>query len=104
MTRITLLERDVMGLNQAIRKGQAFIAQSPQLVLKSIPDEQLAELLCQKRAIFSLPYTATDSHGVGCLLPLRRATSLYLYREEFIIARLTTDVHEFMYTYVHVCT
>jgi ribonuclease HI len=63
----------------------------PQLVLKSIPDEQLAEFLCQKRAIFSLPYTATDSYGVECLLPLRRAASPYLYREEFIIARLTTN-------------
>jgi hypothetical protein len=63
----------------------------PQLVLKSIPDDQLAVFLCQKRAIFSLPYTATDSHGVECLLPLRRTTSPYLYREEFIIASLTTD-------------
>jgi hypothetical protein len=32
-----------------------------------------------------------DSHGVKCLLPLRRATSPYLYREEFIIASLTTN-------------
>ena len=63
----------------------------PQLVLKSIPDDQLAAYLCQKRAIFSLPYTAKDSHEVECLLPLRRATSPYLYQEELIIASLTTD-------------
>ncbi len=37
--------------------------------------------------------SANDSHGVEChgLLPLCRATSPYLYLEEFIIARLTTD-------------
>ncbi len=63
----------------------------PQLVLKSIPDDQLAAFLCQKLAIFSLPYTSTDSHGVECLSPLLRATSPYLYWEKFMIASLTTD-------------
>ncbi len=63
----------------------------PQLVLKSILDDQLAAYLCQKQAVLSLPYTVTDSHGVECLPPLCRATSPYLYWEEFIIARLTTN-------------
>ena len=33
----------------------------PDIAIASIPDSQLAQLLCKKRTIFSLPYTATGN-------------------------------------------
>ena len=59
--------------------------------IAKIPDDQLTEHTCRKRSIFHLPYTATGSRTVKCLLPLRQVTSPYPFREEYIIAGSTAD-------------
>ena len=56
-----------------------------------IPDSQLVAHLCKKRAIPSLPHTATGSHTVECLLPLRQVVLPYSFREDYIIAHSTTN-------------
>jgi len=63
----------------------------PDIAISDIPDRQLVAHLCNKRAIFSLPHTATGNHTVECLLPLRKVISPYPFREELTIARSTTD-------------
>ena len=62
--------------------------------MAAVPDSQLVVYLFQKRDIFSLLHTATGSHTVGCILPLRQVVSRlspYPFREELVIVRSTTN-------------
>ena len=59
--------------------------------MAAVPDSQLVVYLFQKRDIFSLLHTATGSHTVECILPLRQVVSPYPFREELVIVRSTTN-------------
>ncbi len=63
----------------------------PDIAIADIPDSQLVAHLCRTRAILPLPHTATGSHIIECLLPLRQVVSPYPFRDEYIIARSTTN-------------
>ena len=60
----------------------------PDLDIAEVTDVQLAEYMCQTRAIFSFTMDGTDTHTVECLVPLSRVASS-TFPQEFIIVQST---------------
>ncbi len=57
----------------------------PEVDISATTDQQLAEYLCQHRAVFPCPRSEEDIVSVECLVPLRAVVHPYLYSQEYVV-------------------